>query len=341
MAQQSGGVAGAKPPATLFQAFGLKHPAPGEGTGLQGVRNAAEWLHLACIARGFPLYKRMPEWFDVLILAIIEGLTEFIPVSSTGHMLLAENWLTHQQSELFLAVVQCGAVLAVILVFSERVKQMFLNWRDHETQQFILKLAGAFALTVAGALVLKKLKFVLPKDPMPIALATLIGGFVILVIEAALRGEKLRDTVTWPVALAIGVAQLVAVIFPGASRSGTTIMMAMAFGIGRRPATEFSFLLGIPTLLAAGAKEILDAVRHPVPGEPVHWGMVLFGTVVAAIVAFIVVKWLLRFIQTHTFNGFGWYRILLGVVILVLLQTSHHGINPAQPGTSPVSNAAR
>jgi undecaprenyl-diphosphatase len=262
----------------------------------------------------------MPEWFDVFILALIEGITEFLPVSSTGHMLLAQNWLAHKQSELFLAVVQCGAVLAVLLVFTDRVKQMLLGWRDRETQQFVAKLAAAFLLTAIGGLILKKMHFQLEKNPVPIALATLIGGILIIWIESALRGKTLRETVSWPVAVAVGVAQLLAVIFPGASRSGTTIMMAMALGIARRPATEFSFLLGIPTLLAAGANEILSAVRHPNAAEPAHWGMIAFGTVVAAVTAFISVKWLLRYVQSHTFNPFGWYRIALGIIILAALK---------------------
>lgn len=262
----------------------------------------------------------MPEWFDVLILALIEGITEFLPISSTGHMLLAQNWLAHKQSELFLAVVQSGAVLAVILVFTARVKEMLLGWRNPGTKDYIAKLAAAFVLTAIGGLALKKLHFHLEKNPMPIALSTLIGGILIIWIEVALRGKTLRESVTWPVALAIGAAQLLAVIFPGASRSGTTIMMAMALGIARKPATEFSFLLGIPTLLAAGANEILDAVRHPNVAEPANWSMIAFGTIIAAITAFISVKWLLRYVQSHTFTPFGWYRIALGIIIIAALR---------------------
>lgn len=264
----------------------------------------------------------MPEWFEVFILGLIEGITEFLPISSTGHMLLAENWLTHKQGELFLAVIQCGAVLAVLIVFTDRLKQLLLRSREPESQQYLAKLAAAFVLTAIGGLLLKKMHFVLPKDPMPIALATLVGGILIIWIEMAIRGKNLQETVTWPVAIAIGVAQLLAVIFPGASRSGTTILMAMALGIARRPATEFSFLLGIPTLLAAGANEAFHAIRHPDPAAPANWGMIGLGTLVAAITAFIVVKWLLRYVQSHTFTPFGWYRIALGIVIIAL--TYHH-----------------
>lgn len=263
----------------------------------------------------------MPEWFDVFILALIEGVTEFLPISSTGHMLLAQHWLTHKQSELFLAVVQSGAVLAVLMVFTARVKEMLLKWRERETQQYIAKLAAAFVLTAIGGIILKKMHFHLQKNAVPIALATLIGGIIIIWVESVIRRKNLHEAVTWPVALAIGVAQLLAVIFPGASRSGTTIIMAMALGIARRPATEFSFLLGIPTLLAAAANEILDAIRHPeAAGAPVNWGMVAWGTLVAAITAFIAVKWLLRYVQSHTFNPFGWYRIALGLIILAAVR---------------------
>jgi undecaprenyl-diphosphatase len=260
----------------------------------------------------------MREWLDVFILGVIEGVTEFLPISSTGHMLLAKEWLQYKPTELFLAVVQSGAVLAVLTVFAGRVRDICKNWRDKENQQFVFKLAAAFMLTAVGGLILKKLDFELEENPAPVALATLIGGFLILWIEWAIRGKKLSETVTWPVALAVGAGQLLAVIFPGLSRSGTAILMAMAFGIGRRPATEFSFLLGIPTLLSAGALKTFEAIKDQ--QTDVNWLLIGWGTFVAAVTAFIAVKWLLKFVQSHTFNGFGWYRIILGAAILLLLK---------------------
>jgi undecaprenyl-diphosphatase len=260
----------------------------------------------------------MREWLDVFILAVIEGVTEFLPISSTGHMLLAKEFLTYKPSELFLAVVQSGAVLAVLVVFTDRVRQMFKQWRERETQQFVFKLLAAFMVTAVGGLVLKKGGFELEEDPTPVALATLIGGILILWIEMAIRKKKLRDTVTWPVALAIGAGQLLAVIFPGLSRSGTAIMLALALGIARSPATEFSFLLGIPTLLSAGALKIFEAIKDD--QTSVNWLLIAWGTFIAAITAFIAVKWLLKFVQSHTFNGFGWYRIILGILILAIVR---------------------
>jgi undecaprenyl-diphosphatase len=263
----------------------------------------------------------MSEYVLAAILGVVEGITEFLPISSTGHMLLLEHWLRHPQPEVFFAVIQTGAVLAVILVFTGRVREMLTNWRDPETRQYIAKLLAAFVLTGIGGVILKKLDFKLPKDPMPIALATLIGGVLIIWIEYAIRGKETQQAISWPVAIAVGAGQLLAVIFPGLSRSGTTIMMGMAFGIARRPATEFSFLLGIPTLLAAAALETFGAIRHPEAGNPVNWNMIGFGTLIAAITAFIVVKWLLRFIQSHTFIGFGWYRVALGILTLLLIRS--------------------
>jgi undecaprenyl-diphosphatase len=261
----------------------------------------------------------MPEWLDVFILAVIEGITEFLPISSTGHMLIVQHWLRHKQSELFLAVVQSGAVLAVLLVFTQRLRQIVHQWRERETQQFVFKLGAAFCLTAIGGLILKKIGFELPETAAPVALATLVGGIIILWIEYVIRDKPLLDSVTWRVALVIGAGQLLAVIFPGLSRSGTTIMIALAMGIARKPAIEFSFLLGIPTLLSAASLEVASAILKPEEAGPVNWPMIIWGAVVAAITAFVTVKWLLKFVQTHTFVGFGWYRIALGIVLLFLL----------------------
>jgi undecaprenyl-diphosphatase len=282
--------------------------------------NLAISSNLALVPNSFfASNNAVPEWFEIFILALIEGVTEFLPISSTGHMLLAQNWLKYKQDELFLSVVQSGAVLAVLLVFATRLKTIFREWHVAENRQFIYKLGAAFFLTAVGGLILKKFNFELPESPVPVALATLIGGVLILWIESSIRGKNLRDTVTWPVALTIGVGQLLAVIFPGLSRSGTTIMIALALGTARRPATEFSFLLGIPTLLSAAALQIVETIRHPETAANVDWLMIAWGTAVAAVTAFISVKWLLKFVQSHTFNGFAWYRIGLGLIILALV----------------------
>jgi len=262
----------------------------------------------------------MPHWIIAAILGVIEGITEFIPVSSTGHLLVAETLLNVHKSELFNVVIQCGAVIAVLPLFPRRIFKFVFEWREPETRSYLLKLFAAFAITGVGGLVWKKLGHELPKELTPVAWALLIGGVAFVGIEFFLRGKKLNNEITWTIVLAVGLAQLVAAIFPGTSRSGSTILACLLLGLSRPAATEFSFLVGIPTMLAAGGLEIFKALHHPDPLAPHEdWGMVLLATVIAAVVSFIAVKWLLRYIQTHTFNLFGWYRIALAIAIFLLL----------------------
>ncbi len=260
----------------------------------------------------------MPEWLAVVILGIIEGLTEFLPISSTGHLLLAQNTgLVPRQSEMFNVVIQAGAVLALFLVFARRIKDLALGLGEAETRSYLYKLFFAFVLTAAGGYIAKKMGFALPKSLWPIAWATLFGGVLILVIEWSVAERAGRSEITWGIALVVGIAQILAAVFPGTSRAGSTILFAMALGLARSAATEFSFLLGIPTMFAASAFEIYKEWKEPSP-EHTATAMAVLGTVVSAIVAFIVVRWLLRFIRTHTFVGFGWYRIALGLLMVAL-----------------------
>ena len=254
----------------------------------------------------------VPDWIRVLLLGVIEGITEFLPISSTGHLIIAEQALG-MRTELFNTVIQTGAVLAVVLVFWQRLKQLLLRWNDPEAQDYLLKLITAFVITGAGGVLLKKFGWRLPETATPVAWATLIGGVLILIVERALKGKILEDRVTWTVAIVVGLGQLVAAVFPGTSRSGATILAALMLGLNRPLAAEFSFLLGIPTLLAAGALQVYTAHKQ---GATIEWASVALGFTSAAITAFAAVKWLLRYVQTHTFTVFGYYRIVLGIAIL-------------------------
>jgi len=263
----------------------------------------------------------MHDWIIVLILGIVEGITEFIPVSSTGHLLVAERILHVEKSDLFNIVIQCGAVIAVLPLFPERIYKFIFELREKETQDYLLKLLVAFGITGAVGLVLDKHGFKLPENPAPIAVALLVGGLAFLAVEFFLRGKKLGTEITWTIAIAVAVGQLIAGTCPGTSRSGATIVFCLLLGLNRPAATEFSFLVGIPTMLAAGGWKIFKTFHHPdllAPKE--DWGMLLFATVVAAIVSFIAVKWLLRYVQTHTFNAFGFYRIALAIGIFLLIK---------------------
>jgi undecaprenyl-diphosphatase len=261
----------------------------------------------------------MPDWLAVIILGLIEGITEFLPVSSTGHLLLAQNtgWLPHQ-SDLFNVGIQSGAVLAVVVVFAARVKQFATEWRQPDVRDYILKLGVAFFVTAVGGLAIKALNWELPETALPVLIATVVGGIAIIAIEKWLKNKPSTAEITWTIAIVAGMAQLLAGSCPGTSRSGATILAVMMLGVARPAATEFSFLLGIPTLVGAGAYEALKVLKDGGPMETT-WGMIILGTVVSAITAFLAVKWLLHFVQSHTFIGFGWYRIGLSAVIFLLL----------------------
>lgn len=261
----------------------------------------------------------MPDWLTVVLLGIIEGITEFLPVSSTGHLLIAQRWLP-RQSDLFNIVIQSGAVIAVIPLFRDRITQVLFHWREPATRDFILKIAAAFFLTGVGGLILDKAGFELPETVIPVAAALFVGGVLFIVVERFVAGRPKVEEITWTVAIAIGLAQLVAAVFPGASRSGTTIILALVLGLSRPAATEFSFLVGIPTMLAAGSLKIFKEIRHPAT-EPESWSMLALGCVVSAIVSFIAVKWLLRYVQSHTFDAFGIYRIVLAIVLFAVLSS--------------------
>ena len=256
----------------------------------------------------------LPNWLSAVILGLIEGLTEFIPVSSTGHLILAQNWLP-RQSDLFNVVIQSGAVLAVLPLFSKRLSQL-RNWRSTEGRSLLALISIAFLVTAAGGVALEKLRFKLPENPKPVAIALIIGGLLFLIAERILRSRVLDSQCSKPTAFLVGLAQLVAAVFPGSSRSGTTIIAAMLAGTSRTTATEFSFLVGIPTLLAAAGVKTLKALKS---GAQEDWGLLALATSVAAVVSFVSVKWLLGFVQNHSFASFGVYRIVLGTAILWLL----------------------
>ena len=259
----------------------------------------------------------IPDWLAVIILGIVEGITEFIPVSSTGHLLIAENWMGIHKSDLFNIAIQSGAVLAVIPLFKDRIS-MLMRWHEPASLTLNLKILTAFLITVAGGLVIDHRGIKLPETVQPVAAALIIGGVLFIIVEALMRGKAFTEDISWLIVVVVAIGQLVAAIFPGTSRSGATIIFAMMLGTGRVAATEFSFLVGIPTLLAAGGYKILKALKI---GAQEDWGLLLLGAVVAALISFVAVKWMLRYVQTHTFVSFGIYRIVFGGILVWLILT--------------------
>ena len=221
----------------------------------------------------------MPDWIIAVILGIVEGITEFIPVSSTGHLLIAEHWLHSHQTDLFNIVIQCGAVIAVIPLFHKRFHQFLFQWREKATQDYLLKIAVAFVITGAVGFVLDKKGLKLKDDLQPIAIAVLVGGVAFLLVEFWLRGKKMRDEITWPVVIAVALGQFLAAVFPGTSRSGATIVFALLLG-SEPPARDGIFLpRRHPHHARRRRIENLQSPHHPLPDAPhENWSMVLLST---------------------------------------------------------------
>jgi len=262
-----------------------------------------------------------PSALVALILGVVEGLTEFLPISSTGHLIVAGSLLgyTGERAKVFEIVIQAGAILAVCWEFRARLISAVAGiGSDPVAQRFVVNLIVAFIpAAVLGLLFAKAIKRYL-FAPLPVALAFIVGAVVILWVERRMRvaPSSVRindvDEMRWTDALKIGCAQAFALI-PGTSRSGATIIGGMLFGLSRPAATRFSFFLAIPTLLAACAYDFLRN-RALFSAQDVQ-GFAI-GFVAAFISAFLCVRWLIRYVSRHDFTPFAWYRIAFGLLIL-------------------------
>jgi len=260
--------------------------------------------------------------FKALVLGIVEGLTEFLPISSTGHLILAGSLLHFdgEVSKVFEVVIQAGAMLAIIWEYRERFSKVAVGFvSDSVSRKFVLRLAVAFMPAAVFGLAFSKLIKRYLFQPIPVAAAFVVGALVILWVErrkANVRVDSV-DAMSLGDALKVGLAQTLALV-PGTSRSGATIIGGMLFGLSRRTATEFSFFLAVPTLLAAAGYDLFKN-RHLLRREDLS----LFGVgfIAAFISAFFCVRWLLRYVSRHDFKAFAWYRIAFGAVILLTAYT--------------------
>jgi undecaprenyl-diphosphatase len=259
------------------------------------------------------------------IMGVVEGLTEFLPISSTGHLILAGDLLglTDDKFKVFEIVIQTGAMLAIVWEYRLKFWRVIAGlFSDRAAQRFTLNLVVAFMpAAVLGLAFSKAIKAHL-FHAVPVALAFIVGGAIILWVERALH-PSVRvhsvDDMRWSDALKVGFAQAFALI-PGTSRSGATIIGGMLFGLSRRAATEFSFFLAVPTLVAAGAYDFWKNRALFSAGDA---GLFAVGSVVAFFSAFLCVRWLLRYIASHDFTPFAWYRIAFGAVVLA---TAYFGV---------------
>jgi undecaprenyl-diphosphatase len=262
------------------------------------------------------------DLLQVILLGLIEGITEFLPISSTGHLLIGEHFGLGQRSDVFNVVIQAGAILAVVAIYRQRLWDLLVGFGRPENRDYALKLGAAFLITAVLGLAVTKMGFKLPEELAPVAWALLIGGFWMMAAEWLAAKKPDQTQITWTVAIAVGLAQVVAGVFPGTSRSAATIFIAMLVGTSNRAAaTEFAFLLGIPTMFAASGYELLKALKHGgASGE--NWTDLGIAFVISTITAFIAVKWLLGYIRTHRFTAFAVYRIIAGGALLAYLSAA-------------------
>ena len=263
-------------------------------------------------------------WLKAAIMGIVEGLTEFLPVSSTGHLILAGSLLgfTDDKSKVFDIAIQSGAIFAVVLVYWQRLRDTFVGLgSDVVARRFALNVAIGFVPAVILGLLFGKMIKAHLFTPVVVATTFILGAFVILWAEKRKAAPRIDsvDAMRPIDALGVGLCQCLALV-PGTSRSGATIIGGMLLGLSRGAATEFSFFLSMPTLLGAGAyslwkeRALLSAADLP---------LFLVGLVFSFLAAWVCVRWLLRYVSTHTFVPFAWYRIAFGLIVLA---TAYSGL---------------
>ncbi|MFZ4783820.1 MAG: undecaprenyl-diphosphate phosphatase [Armatimonadaceae bacterium] len=254
---------------------------------------------------------------QAIVLAIIEGLTEFLPVSSTGHMIIGSSAMgiaAHPFVKVFTVAIQFGAILSVVVLYWRKFFQSF---------GFYVKLLVAFLPAAFFGLLLKKQIDALLENIVVVALALILGGIIFILLDGFFKRQSLRETsvaqdVTLPKALKIGFFQVISMV-PGVSRSAATIFGGLFNGLSPTTAAEFSFFLAVPTMFAATCKSLWDFIKDDGGSFSSHDLMLLgVGNLVAFLVAMAAIRYFIQFLTTHGFKWFGWYRIIVGIAILIL-----------------------
>jgi undecaprenyl-diphosphatase len=247
--------------------------------------------------------------FEAIVIAIVEGITEFLPISSTGHMIIAEAMLGMNIDEFtkaFTVNIQFGAILSVVVLYWRRFLQSWTFYR----KLFVAFIPAAVIGYLAGDFIDSLLENVLV-----VAITMLLGGILLLFVDKWFNRESQNQEVTYPKALKIGFWQCIAMI-PGVSRSAASIIGGMQQKLSRTNAAEFSFFLAVPTMAAASAYKLLKDYKH---FNAENIGILVIGNIIAFIVAMIAIKTFITFLQKHGFKVFGWYRIVVGLILITLL----------------------
>jgi undecaprenyl-diphosphatase len=259
-------------------------------------------------------------FLEAIILAIIEGLTEFLPISSTGHMIIASTMMGNAADDfvkLFTVAIQFGAILSVVVVYFQRFIQTF---------RFYLLLAAAFVPTGIIGLLAKKHIDALLENVTVVAWTLLLGGIVLLFVDrffADNETQQKEKPIDFKTAMIIGTIQSIAMV-PGVSRSAATIIGGLSQKLTRKAAAEFSFFLAVPTMFAATLKSMYDEKELLLQSGGREWGLLLVGNLVAFVVAYLAIKSFIAFLQKKGFRAFGWYRIVLGASMLILMALGYN-----------------
>ena len=270
----------------------------------------------------------MLEIIKAILFGIVEGITEWLPISSTGHMIILDEFIklncTPEFLEMFLVVIQLGAIFAVILIFWNKIFPFQFKDKSKpiiEMNKIIMWMKIVVACIPAGMVVVLGLDEVCEEmfyHAIPVAIALIVFGIAFIIIERRNKGKNAKidtlDAITFKTAFLIGIFQLIAALFPGTSRSGATIVGGLMLGVSRTVASEFTFFLAIPVMLGASLLKILKFGLTFTVTEAM---ILIVGTVVAFAVSVIVIRFLMDYIKKHDFQVFGWYRIVLGIIVVL------------------------
>ena len=276
------------------------------------------------------------DFLIAVLFGIVEGITEWLPISSTGHMILFNEFFKLNVSEaffeLYLVVIQLGAIMAVVVVFWKEIwpfgiKDNKKPWKTEGIGRYVMAdkfsmwfkiLVACIPAAVVGVLfddVLDKLFY----NYICVAISLIVFGVAFIVVENYIKGKKFIvnniDQISYPAALIIGAFQLIAAVFPGVSRSGSTIVGSLGIGIRREVAAKFTFFMAVPVMLGASLLKVLKYDGDVTKSE---LAILAIGMIVAFLVSFVIIKWLMGYIKKHSFKVFGYYRIALGIVVLIL-----------------------
>ena len=272
------------------------------------------------------------EILKAVLFGIVEGITEWLPISSTGHMILVDQFVHLNVSadfyKMFEVVIQLGAIMAVVVLFWNKlwpfhVKNEKQAWKDGALSMWLKIIVAVIPAAIIGVLFDDKIDELF-YHPVPVAIALIVVGVLFIVVETIMKGKKpsIRNIgqITYKAAVIIGLFQVLAAVFPGTSRSGATIIGALLIGVSRATAAEFTFFLAVPVMFGASLLKVIKYIAAGVAMTGSEFVILVIGTLVAFIVSVFVIKFLMSYIKKHDFKVFGWYRIVLGILVLLILR---------------------